>query len=136
MIGTFWARMVGALTCMAAVAVGFDAEAARWHRHCRTTTCCEPVCCEPVCCEPVIRETVCCEPVCQPACVTSVTSRPNCCVADSGYRVIRETVVVPARPCCDAWSVTSVRPSETTETIATVKPAAPGTKAVAASLAR
>ena len=105
MTGTFWIRTVGMLTCMVAVVSGWDAEAARCHR--RASCCCEPVCCEPVryeraCCETVRYEPACCERVC----VSTVRVSP-CCVVESDARVIRETVIVPARPCCDGATVVS-----------------------------
>ena len=102
MTGKFLIRLVGVATCMAVVASGWDAEAG-WRRHHRRA-CCEPVCCEPVCCEPVRYERACCETVryepacCERVCVSTVRVSP-CCVVESDARVIRETVIVPARPC-------------------------------------
>ena len=69
MVNKILIRLVGTLTCVAAVATGWDAEAARWHH--RRSCCCytEPCCvstCRPVC-DP------CCAPACAPVCST------NCC---------------------------------------------------------
>ena len=93
MSGTFLIRSIGALTCMAVIATGWDAEAGWRRHHHRRAACCEPVCCEPVrepvCCEPV-RETVCCEPV-----------RETVCCEPVRETVCGETVVVaPVRSCC------------------------------------
>lgn len=70
MVNKFLIRLVGTLTCVAAVATAWDAEAGH-RRHHRRSCCCytEPCCvstCRPVC-DP------CCEPVCAPVCST------NCC---------------------------------------------------------
>jgi hypothetical protein len=84
-------RLIGTLTCFAAVATAWDAEAARCHRHhrrcCYTAPCCAPVCapvCDP-CCAPVCATV--CAPVCDPCCSTTVVRRevivPSCCQASS-----------------------------------------------------
>lgn len=136
MTGKFWIRAVGVLTCMTAVGAGWDAEAARWHCHRRASCCCAPVCCEPVCCEPVSCQPACCETACGTACVTYVTN--GCCVADTGYRVIRETVVVPARPCCDGSTAgTPPKDASSDRVAAAATPrAADGAKSVVTSLQR
>jgi len=92
-------RLIGTLTCVAAVATGWDAEAGRWHHHhrrcCYTAPCCAPVC-APVC-DP------CCAPACDSSCApASSTSRLNgsCCYTT----VVRREVIVPA--CCQAGIMT------------------------------
>lgn len=68
MVNKILIRFVGTLTCLAAVATAWDAEAARCHRRracCYTEPCCVSTC-RPVC-DP------CCAPACAPVCST------NCC---------------------------------------------------------
>ena len=96
-------RLIGTLTCFAAVATGWDAEAARCHRHhrrcCYTAPCCAPVC-DP-CCAPVCA-TVCapaCDSCCAPACSTYRVNG-SCC----STTVVRREVIVPS--CCQASSAT------------------------------
>lgn len=92
-------RLIGTLTCVAAVATAWDAEAARCHRHhrrcCYTAPCCAPVC-DP-CCAPVCA-TVCapaCDSCCAPACSTCRVNG-SCCYTT----VVRREVIVPS--CCQA----------------------------------
>ena len=100
-------RLVGTLTCVAAVAAGWDAEAARWHRRacCHETVCCDP-CATPVC-------TTACAPACERVCVTYRDPCTNCCTRTCSYRVVNECCVAVAPSCCEAVIVAStVRPAE------------------------
>ena len=118
MAGKIFLRLVGTLTCMAVVAVAWDAEA-RGHRHHRRS-CCEPACCVPVC-DPCVTAPSCCEPVCTTACAPACCYRPAC-----SYTVVRESVIVPSS-CC---TITSTAAPAATIAKSTVKPAA---KAVAST---
>lgn len=122
-------RLVGTLTCVAAVTTGWDAEAARCHR--RRATCCPEACCPVTVCE-----TSCCAPACATSCLPAYeqvcwTQRDpctNCWVQTCGYRVIDDGWrVAPATACCTEVVVaTTARP---TTLAGSVKPA---TTAVAA----
>lgn len=100
MAGKIFVRLVGTLTCMAVVAIAWDAEACG-HRHHRRA-CCAPACCDPcysapVCCEPAR-----CAPVCETACVTSCA--PSCCYRPvCSYTVVQESVILPSS-CCASVS--------------------------------
>ena len=129
-------RLVGTLTCVAAVAAGWDAEAARWHLRracCYETACCEP-CCPPVC-APVC--TTSCAPACPTACAPSyeqvcVTYRDpctNCCTRTCSYRVVNECVIAATPACCEGVVVASV--AQPTETLVAEAPR-PAVKTVAA----
>lgn len=126
MTGKILVRLVGALTCVAAVVAGWDAEAG--HRH-RRHACCEPVCCEPVCTAP-------CEPVCETAYAPRyVRYYDSCsCCWRTGW-----TYTVVSRPaaCCEgvviAAASTTPAAAETTSVVAarpasTSSPAATPTK--------
>ena len=80
-------RLIGTLTCVAAVATGWDAEAGRWHHHhrrcCYTAPCCAPAC----------------DSSCAPAYSTGRLNG-SCCYTT----VVRREVIVPA--CCQAGIMT------------------------------
>lgn len=126
-------RLVGTLTCVAAVAAGWDAEAARWHhrRACCETTCCDP-CVVPVC------TTVClpacpapCAPTCERVCVTYRDPCTNCCTRTCSYRVVESPIVVAAPvACCDGVILSQTR-STAGPTVAAMP--RPEIKSVAAS---
>lgn len=100
--------LVGTLTCIAAVAAGWDAEAARWHRRacCYETVCCDP-CATPVC-------TTACAPACERVCVTYRDPCTNCCTSTCSYRVVNEYWVAATPSCCEPVIVAStVKPAET-----------------------
>jgi len=96
-------RLIGTLTCVAAMATGWDAEAGRWHHHhrrcCYTAPCCAPVC-DP-CCAPA------CATVCAPACDSCCAPACSTCGLN-GYcgcaTIVRREVILPA--CCQAGIVT------------------------------
>lgn len=122
MAGKIFLRLVGTLTCMAVVAVAWDAEACG-HRHHRRA------CCAPVCCDPCYTAPACCEPVCETACAPACVTRcaPACCYRPAcGYTVVRESIILPSA-CCTIVSTTA--PAASTAAT-TVKPAA---KAVAST---
>ena len=109
-------RLVGAVTCMAAIVAGWDAEAGYRHRR---HACCEPVCCEPVCvtscgspCETA------CETACAPRCIRYYDSCSCCWRTTWSY-----TVVSRPAACCGAVVVAeSPAPAEaTTKTASVVK---------------
>jgi hypothetical protein len=119
MAGKIFLRLVGTLTCMAVVAIAWDAEACG-HRHHRRA-CCAPVCCDPcysapACCEPAR-----CAPVCETACAPSCCYRPAC-----GYTVVRESVILPSA-CCTIASTAAPTASVASS------PAKPAVKTVASS---
>lgn len=109
-------RLVGTLTCVAAAAAGWDAEAARGHHRracCYETTCCDP-CCAPVCttsCAPVCATA--CAPAYERVCVTYRDPCTNCCTRTCSYQVVSESIVVAAPVCCDGGIVASAnQPAE------------------------
>ena len=125
-------RLVGTLTCVAAVAAGWDAEAARWHHRracCYETACCDP-CSTPVCapaCAPVC--TTSCAPACERVCVTYRDPCTNCCTRTCSYQVVDRCCVAAAPACCEGVIVAANdRPAET-QVAATTRSAV---KAVAA----
>jgi hypothetical protein len=128
MIGhKLFVRFVGALTCVAAVAAGLDAEAACWHRRraCCTyqVSCCDP-CSTPVCttsCAPAC-STV-CEPTYERVCVTYRDPCTNCCSQSCSYRVVNECCVAAAPVCCEGVIVAAAnRPTESVM-VGTARPA-------------
>jgi len=121
-------RLVGTLTCVAAVTTGWDAEAARCHRRraCCSTPCCYDTCCSTnvcagSCCAPAC--TTSCAPVYEQVCWTHRDPCTNCCVRTCGYRVVDSTCCVATAPACCAEVV--VASSEGAPTVAgTATPAA------------
>ena len=133
MIGhKLFVRLVGAVTCVAAVAAGWDAEAARWHHRracCYETACCDP-CYTPVCTTSCAAAcpTV-CAPACERVCVTYRDPCTNCCTRTCSYQVVNECVISVAPACCEGVVVASAnRPTET----AVAGTARPAVKTVAA----
>lgn len=105
-------RLVGTLTCVAAVAAGWDAEAARCHRRraCCYDTCCYDTCCSTSCCPSAC--TTACAPSCERVCWTSIDPCTNCRVRTCGYRVIDSTCcVASAATCCAEVVVASAAPT-------------------------
>lgn len=110
-------RLVGAFTCVAAVAAGWDAEAARCHRRraCCYDSCCytAPTCCTTDCCATGCESS--CGPACERVCWTHRDPCTNCCVRTCGYRVIESACCVAAAPaCCEGVIVASSGPSTPT----------------------
>jgi hypothetical protein len=109
-------RLVGTLTCVAAVVAGWDAEAG--HRH-RRRACCEPVCCEPVCVTSCAApcETV-CETACAPRCVRYYDSCSCCWRTTWSYSVVSR----PAA-CCETMVIaaTSAASADTAQTASVMK---------------
>ncbi|MFM8291939.1 MAG: hypothetical protein ACKOC4_09605 [Planctomycetia bacterium] len=117
-------RLVGTLTCVAAVAAGWDAEAARCHRR---RACCYDTCCYDTCSQPACSTTSCCPSACTTSCAPSCervcwTYRDpctNCCVRTCGYRVIDSTCCVAAAPaCCGEVVVATTGPSIAADAVA------------------
>jgi len=111
MVGKNLIRLIGTLTCLAVVAVAWDAEAGccrRHHRHC-----CVPVC--NTCCE------VAYEPCCAPACET-VVRYSDCC---GSYAVVER--IVPTTTCCNGGIASTTAPasSQSASTASVVKQATP-----------
>ena len=85
-------RVVGTLTCVAACAAGWDAEAARWH-HRRACCSYETACCDP-----------CCTRTCSYRVVEScpVVLAPTCCdgvsIAAAERPATATVVAAPTRP--------------------------------------
>lgn len=126
MAGKIFIRLVGTLTCIAAIATAWDAEAGWRHRHCRS--CCYTPCCVTTC-NPCC-ETSCCTASCDPCARTyaSCCYRPSCC----GYTVVQE-VVVPAT-CCNGGIASTSKGSTTGQPVlATEKAATTSVIATAAS---
>jgi hypothetical protein len=122
MIGkTFMIRFVGTLTCVAAVAAGWDAEAACRRHHRRAACCYEVSCCEPApCCAPVCETacpTSCCTTACAPAyervLVTHRDPCTNCCHSHWEYRAVEVEMatVISAPRCCDGGVITAAASS-------------------------
>lgn len=107
-------RLVGTLTCVAAVAAGWDAEAARCHRRraCCYDTCCSTACCPTDCCTSNGCTTS-CAPACERVCWTYRDPCTNCCVRTCGYRVIDAGCCVAAAPACcgEVVVATTARPA-------------------------
>ena len=111
MVGKILIRLIGTLTCLAVVAVAWDAEGGwgrRHHRHC----------CVPVynpCCEVVS------EPCCAPAYETVVRSS-DCC---GSYAVVER--IVPTVSCCNGGIASTAAPasSPTIAAASVVKQATP-----------
>lgn len=108
-------RLVGTLTCVAAVAAGWDAEAARCHRRraCCYDTCCYDACATPTCCTPAC--TTSCAPASERVCWTYRDPCTNCCTRTCGYRVIDSTCCVAVAPsCCEEVVIGSTAPAALT----------------------
>lgn len=109
-------RVIGGLTCVAAVVAGWDAEAGYRHRR---RACCEPVCCEPAC---VTSCAAPCETVCETACAPRLVRYYDSC------------------SCCwrTTWSYSMVsRPAACCETVViAAASAAPGDTAQTASVTK
>lgn len=113
-------RLVGTLTCVAAVAAGWDAEAARCH-HRRASCCYETPCCDP-CSTPVY--TASCAPTCERVCVSYRDPCTNCCTRTCSYRVVEECAIAVTPACCSGVVIASVeRPTTATVVAETPRPA-------------
>ena len=121
-------RLVGTLTCMAAVAHGLDAEARGW-RSCRRACCydtCATACYTP--CAPV------CAPACAPACETSCVSysEPRCVAYRDACGICRYHTVSVQRWACSTPTVIESAACCVASTVeaATTIAASPATPAV------
>jgi len=107
-------RLVGALTCMAAVVTGLDAEAGWRHRRCCAPSCCYTSCAAPSCntCYDSCGCTTACTTwrdacgYCHTSCGWTVVSTPvvtsSCCVA--------ATTPAPAAPAAQTATPTPAKP--------------------------
>lgn len=130
MVNKILIRFVGTLTCLAAVAAGWDAEAARCHRRrscCYTEPCCVSTCrpvCDPCCapaCAPVCSTNCCptytvrsCDPCCAPRYVSSCN---GCGLIACECGVVTRTIVS-----CDACLAGTIESGETVVASATKQP--------------
>ena len=91
-------RLVGALTCMAAVVTGFDAEAGWRHRRCCASSCCYTPCYSS-CYTPCSTS---CYDTCS-SCSTCYTWRDSCgyCRTSCGYTTVVSAPVIVS-DCCVA----------------------------------
>ena len=109
-------RLVGAFTCVAAVAAGWDAEAARCHRRracCYETCCPSTVSCATTNCCPTACTS--CAPAYEQVCWSHRDPCTNCCVRTCGYRVIESGCCVASAPaCCEEVVIASSGPSAPT----------------------
>ena len=106
MTGKVIMRLVGAMTCVAAFATTWDAEAG-----CHRRRCCAPECCPaPACCPAPVYTTSCCAPACAPACETVATY--DCCgrlvwrQASCCETIVASSIVV-SPPCCGIASTSA-----------------------------
>ena len=122
MAGKIFIRLVGTLTCIAAIATAWDAEAGWRRRHCHD--CCYTPCCVSSCYTP------CCENRCTVSCDTCCY-RPAC-----GYTVVQE-VVLPAA-CCNGGIVSTAKEStsgqaDKAKSVMATNVSAPATKSAAST---
>ncbi len=132
---------VGALSCVAVAASGWDAEAACGRHHRRASCCCYVPACEPVCapvCAPAC-ETV-CAPACETACVSTCEPRcvsyrdpcTGCTRSYCEYVRVERAVIVSAPSCCEG-RIVSVADETSSERIVATESVVRGEKLVAAA---
>ncbi len=117
-------RLVGTLTCVAAVAAGWDAEAARCHRRraCCYNTCCYDACCTTNACGSAC--TTSCAPAYERVCWNYRDPCTNCCVRTCGYSVVDSSCCVASAPACCTGVIVASTEQPTATVVGTSRPSA------------